>query len=75
MIAALDAETFESRVEKGAAWVGTPEVLIEKIWAYEADIGGFDDASLQVNFSDMSYEDAERSTRLFGEKVMSVFAG
>lgn len=75
MIAALDAETFESQVEKGAAWVGTPEVLIEKIRAYEADIGGFDDASLQVNFSDMSYEDAERSTRLFGEKVMSVFAG
>ena len=75
MIAALDAETFESQVEKGAAWVGTPEVLIEKIRAYEADIGGFDDASLQVNFSDISYEDAERSTRLFGEKVMSVFAG
>jgi len=75
MIAALDAETFESQVEKGAAWVGTPEVLIERIRAYESDIGGFDDASLQVNFSDMSYEDAERSTRLFGEKVMSVFAG
>ena len=75
MIAALDAETFESQVEKGAAWVGTPEILIEKIRAYEADIGGFDDASLQVNFSDMSYEDAERSTRLFGEKVMPVFAG
>ena len=70
MIAALDAETFESQVKKGAAWVGTPEVLIEQIRAYDADIGGFDDASLQVNFNDMSYQDAESSVRLFGEKVM-----
>ena len=74
MIAALDAETFESQVEKGAAWVGTPEMLNEQIRAYDADIGGFDDASLQVNFNDMSYEDAERSVRLFGEKVMPIFA-
>ena len=74
MIAALDAETFESQVEKGAAWVGTPEMLNEQIRAYDADIGGFDDASLQVNFNDMSYEDAERSVRLFGKKVMPIFA-
>ena len=49
MISALDAETFESCVEKGSAWVGTPEMLTEQIHAYDADIGGFDDASLQVN--------------------------
>ena len=48
MIAALDAETFESK-EKGAAWRDA-QVLIEKI-GREADIGGFDDASLQVNFT------------------------
>ena len=73
MIEALDAETFESQVEKGAAWVGTPAQLVDRIRAYDADIGGFDDASLQVNFNDMGYDDAERSVRLFGEKVMPAF--
>ena len=75
MIAALDKETFESQVEKGAAWVGTPADLIGMIREYDDQIGGFDDASLQVNFSDMSYEDAERSMRLFGEEVIPAFAG
>lgn len=75
MIEALDRETFESQVEKGAAWVGTPDVLAEQIRAYDEEIGGFDDASLQVNFNDLSYSDAERSVKLFGEKVMPVFTG
>ena len=74
MIAALDREPFESQVEKGAAWVGTPETLIKQIRDYNEAIGGFDDASLQVNFNDMSYEDAEHSVKLFGEKVMPTFA-
>ena len=74
MISALDAETFESQVEKGSAWVGTPEMLTEQIRAYDADIGGFDDASLQVNFNDMSFEDAQKSVKLFGEKVMPAFS-
>lgn len=75
MIEALSRETFESQVEKGAAWVGTPEALTEQIRAYDQEIGGFDDASLQVNFNDLSYDDAERSVKLFGEKVMPAFAG
>lgn len=74
MIEALDRETFESQVEKGAAWVGTPDELAEQIRAYDKEIGGFDDASLQVNFNDLSYDDAERSVKLFGEKVMPAFA-
>jgi hypothetical protein len=37
-------------------------------------MGGVDDASLQVNFNDMSYADAEQSVRLFGEKVIPHFA-
>jgi alkanesulfonate monooxygenase SsuD/methylene tetrahydromethanopterin reductase-like flavin-dependent oxidoreductase (luciferase family) len=74
MIEALDRETFESQVEKGSAWVGSPEELSEQIRSYHAEIGGFDDASLQVNFNDMSFEDAERSVKLFGEKVMPAFA-
>ena len=74
MINALSRETFESQVEKNAAWVGTPEQLIESIREYDDSVGGFDDASLQVNFNDMAFEDAERSVKLFGEKVMPAFA-
>jgi alkanesulfonate monooxygenase SsuD/methylene tetrahydromethanopterin reductase-like flavin-dependent oxidoreductase (luciferase family) len=73
MIAALDRETFESQVEKGAAWVGTPDELIDQIERYDEEVGGIEDASLQVNFNTISYEDAERSTRLFGEKVIPYF--
>ncbi len=74
MIDALSKETFESQVEKGAAWVGTPDELIERIRAYNAIVGGIDDASLQVNFNTISYEDAARSMRLFSEAVMPRFA-
>ena len=74
IIASLDRETFESQIEKGAAWIGTPGDLVEQIKAYDETIGGFDDASLQVNFNDMDYKDAERSVKLFGEEVMPAFA-
>lgn len=73
MIEALDRETFESQVENGAAWVGAPNDLVAQIREYDRAVGGFDDASLQVNFNDISYEDAERSMRLFGEQVMPHF--
>ena len=33
-------------------------------------VGGFEVASLQVNFNDIAVEDAERSMRLFAEEVM-----
>ena len=74
MIEALDKETFESQLEKGAAWIGTPDDLIEQITTYRDAVGGFDDASLQVNFGNMRFEDAERSVKLFGEKVMPALA-
>ena len=66
----LDKETCESQVEKGAAWIGTPDELVRQIEAYDELIGGFEDASLQVNFNTISMADAERSVRLFGEAVM-----
>ena len=73
MIESLSKETFETQVAKGAAWVGTPEELIERIQAYDEAVGGIDDASLQVNFNTVSHADAERSVRMFGEKVMPRF--
>ena len=69
----IAAETFESQVAHMAAFVGTPSDLIEQFHAFDAAMGGCDHASLQVNFNDMSIEDAARSVRLFGETVIPHF--
>lgn len=75
IIEGLARETFETQVEKGAAWVGAPEEVADAIAAYDAMVGGFESASLQVNFNTLGYAEAERSMRLFAERVMPRFAG
>ncbi len=67
-------ETFETQVAHSAAFVGTPERIAAQLRAYDAEIGGCDHISMQVNFNDMPYEYAERSVRLFGEAVIPQFA-
>ena len=75
IIAALAEENYDTQVEKGVAWIGTPDRIIDMIGAYEDAVGGFEIASLQVNFNTISFEDAAASMRLFGEKVIPRFAG
>ncbi len=70
IIAALSRDDFDSQVAKGAAWVGTPQRILDAVASYRAQIGDFEIASLQVNFNDMSLEDAQASMRLFGEEVL-----
>jgi alkanesulfonate monooxygenase SsuD/methylene tetrahydromethanopterin reductase-like flavin-dependent oxidoreductase (luciferase family) len=70
IIAGLAAETFDSQVAKSAAWVGTPARLVEQILAYDQAVGGFDSASLQINFNTISRADAEASMRLFAREVI-----
>ncbi len=70
VIAGLAAETFETQVEKGAAWVGTPERILDTAATYARQVGGFEVASLQVNFNDLPLAVAEASMRLFGERVL-----
>jgi alkanesulfonate monooxygenase SsuD/methylene tetrahydromethanopterin reductase-like flavin-dependent oxidoreductase (luciferase family) len=74
MFEALAAETFESSVEKRSAWVGTPTDIRDAIAEYDQAVGGFEMASLQVNFGAMKVEDAEASMRLFAAEVMPHFA-
>jgi alkanesulfonate monooxygenase SsuD/methylene tetrahydromethanopterin reductase-like flavin-dependent oxidoreductase (luciferase family) len=74
IIAGLAAESFETQVAKGAAWVGEPAQLVDQIAAYRELVGGFDSASLQVNFNTIDQAQAERSMRLFSEAVMPRFA-
>ena len=65
---------FESAVANGGCWVGTPEALRAMIAEYDDSVGGFDVASLQVNFHTMPVDLAAASMRLFSREVMPYFA-
>jgi alkanesulfonate monooxygenase SsuD/methylene tetrahydromethanopterin reductase-like flavin-dependent oxidoreductase (luciferase family) len=54
----------------GGAWVGTPDEIVEQAKAYQEQVGGFEIASLQVNFATLAFADAERSLQLFGKEVL-----
>ena len=69
----ISKETFESQVEKGSAWIGTPEDISKSIAAYDEAVGGFESASLQVNFGMIPYAEAEQSMKLFAQEVMPHF--
>lgn len=73
IVEGLRAETYDSQVAKGAAWIGTPADLREQIAAYARSVGGFEVASLQVNFNTVPVDEALRSVELFGREVMPQF--
>ncbi len=75
IIEGLSRETFDSQAEKNSAWVGTPDHIIGQIGALQESVGGFEIASLQVNFNTISHDDAAASMKLFSEKVMPHFTG
>lgn len=70
MVEQLAKETYDSQTESGAAWIGSPEKLIDQITEFHESIGGFEIASMQVNFGTVPADAAEKSMRLFGEKVI-----
>jgi alkanesulfonate monooxygenase SsuD/methylene tetrahydromethanopterin reductase-like flavin-dependent oxidoreductase (luciferase family) len=70
IIAALSRETFATQVEKCAAWIGTPQRILDTVETYRRQIGDFEIASLQVNFNNVRLADAQASMRLFGEAVL-----
>lgn len=74
IIAGLRQETFESQVAKRAAWVGSPADVADAIVDYDRQLGGFESASMQVNFNTLTYDQAVRSMRLFAEQVMPKFS-
>jgi alkanesulfonate monooxygenase SsuD/methylene tetrahydromethanopterin reductase-like flavin-dependent oxidoreductase (luciferase family) len=73
MIESLARETFESQVEKGLAWIGTPGEIRNAIESYDRGVGGFESASLQVNFGMIGRAEAEASMLLFAREVMPHF--
>ena len=73
MIEIISNETYESQVEKGSAWIGTPDDIRKAVAQYESEVGGFESASLQVNFGMIPYAEAEASMRLFASEMMPRF--
>lgn len=69
----ISKETYESQVEKGSAWIGTPDDIRKAVAQYDSAVGGFESASLQVNFGMIPYAEAGASMRLFAREVMPYF--
>ncbi|MCH8894052.1 MAG: LLM class flavin-dependent oxidoreductase [Chloroflexi bacterium] len=69
----LRAANFDSLLNGGTIWVGTPEDIRQQISGYAEEVGGFHTASLQVNFHLISAADAAGSMRLFAQEVISTF--
>lgn len=74
IIRGLKADSFESQLAQGAVWVGSPDSISEQIAAYAEAVGGFEIASMQVNFAGLPYEVATRSLELFGSEVLPKFS-
>ncbi len=75
IIRGLQSDTYESQLEQGGVWVGDPDTVAEQIAAYADAVGGFEIGSMQVNFSDLAYEDATRSMGSSGARSSRSSAG
>jgi len=73
VIAALRASNAAEQIAAGGAWIGTPDEIAATIAGLQREFGGFEHASLQVNFNTMPFEDALASMRLFAREVMPRF--
>lgn len=75
IIAGLRASNAAEQIAAGGAWIGSPDEIVATITRLQRDFGGFEHASLQVNFNTMPFEPALASMRLFGREVMPRCAG
>ena len=66
----LRQASFDTLLDGGTIWVGTPADIREQIASYHDSVGGFDTASLQVNFHQVTLDEAASSIRLFSRMVM-----
>jgi alkanesulfonate monooxygenase SsuD/methylene tetrahydromethanopterin reductase-like flavin-dependent oxidoreductase (luciferase family) len=73
VIAGLRASNAADQMTSGAVWVGTPDEIATTIGRMNTDFGGFEHASLQVNFNLMPFADALASMQLFAHEVMPRF--
>src|SRR3984957_17215179 len=74
IISGLRVSNAADQMTTGAAWGGTPDEIARTIATMYGDFGGFEHASLQVNFNLMPFAEAMASMRLFAEEVTPRFA-
>lgn len=73
LVAGIKASTPDSIIANNAAFVGTPDEVIDQVRRCEAAFGAIE-PSMQINFGGSSDEEAFRTLNLFAEKVMPAFA-
>jgi alkanesulfonate monooxygenase SsuD/methylene tetrahydromethanopterin reductase-like flavin-dependent oxidoreductase (luciferase family) len=73
VIAKLRESRAADQIASGAAWIGSPDEIIAQIRRTQHEFGGYEHASLQVNFNMVPLDDALASMRLFAERVMPYF--
>ena len=64
---------LESQIAGGSAWIGTPEELRVAVARANETFGPFDQASVQINFGALPFDEAQKSMRLFAAEVMPRF--
>jgi alkanesulfonate monooxygenase SsuD/methylene tetrahydromethanopterin reductase-like flavin-dependent oxidoreductase (luciferase family) len=69
------ASNAGEQMASGSAWVGTPDEIAATAARVQEEFGGFEHASLQVNFNAMPQDLARQSVQLFAREVMPRFAG
>jgi alkanesulfonate monooxygenase SsuD/methylene tetrahydromethanopterin reductase-like flavin-dependent oxidoreductase (luciferase family) len=75
IIAGLRASNAGEQMKSGSAWIGTPDEVAAAAARVEEAFGGFEHASLQINFNMMPQHLARQSLQLFAREVMPRFAG
>jgi alkanesulfonate monooxygenase SsuD/methylene tetrahydromethanopterin reductase-like flavin-dependent oxidoreductase (luciferase family) len=73
VIAKLRQSREGDQIASGAAWIGSPDEIIDQIARTQQEFGEYDHASLQVNFNMIPLDAALASMRFFAEKVMPHF--
>jgi alkanesulfonate monooxygenase SsuD/methylene tetrahydromethanopterin reductase-like flavin-dependent oxidoreductase (luciferase family) len=73
VIAKLRESRAADQIASGAAWIGSPDEIIAQIRRTQHEFGGYEHASLQVNFNMVPLDDALASMRIFAERVMPYF--
>jgi natural product biosynthesis luciferase-like monooxygenase protein len=73
MVESIARTTLESMLEGRQALIGTPEEVVEQL-AYQIEVFGEIEPSMQINFGGIGDEEALRTLELFADRVMPRFS-
>jgi alkanesulfonate monooxygenase SsuD/methylene tetrahydromethanopterin reductase-like flavin-dependent oxidoreductase (luciferase family) len=73
MVESIARTTLESMLEGHQALIGTPEEVVEQL-AYQIQVFGEIEPSMQINFGGSSDDEALRTLELFAGRVMPRFS-